>query len=196
MKTLMLVIAVLSIASAAYSGENTNTKLLLHATQPITEHSNWQTAGWVVVPNFTNPTKALVVAGPRYQQAKRWWAEVNLGFLTVEPKESGQPRDRSFIIDFRASYDALNPIHFYANIEHVPSKNYWYTYFDVNYRLPLVGLVGLESENDHFNRNKDNLSIGPRTVIPFKGGAMVLIGSYQFHNRGDDQVWFRTVINF
>ncbi|MBU0707845.1 hypothetical protein KKG41_05750, partial [Patescibacteria group bacterium] len=61
-----LVILVVSgslVISTANAGDVTNTKLLLHATQSVTDSSNWQTASWVVVPNYTNPSKALVLAG-------------------------------------------------------------------------------------------------------------------------------------
>ncbi|MFH2097350.1 MAG: hypothetical protein ABII24_02305 [bacterium] len=191
-KVLLLVVIGIMVASIVTAGEITNTKLLLHATQPVTEESIWQTASWVIVPNFTSPSKAVIVAGPRYQ-AKDWWVETNVGALIVEPGQVGQ-RERLTIFDLRASFDALDPIHFGVNMQQIPSKEYWYTYLEVNYRLPFC-LVGIETENDH-PLGQDNLSIGPRMVLPLAKGNMVLVGSYQFHDRGEDQVWFRTVINF
>ena len=190
MKALITILA-LMIACSAVAETTTNTKLLLHGTKQITESSNWQVAAWGIVPNFTsNPNVSVFVTGPRYG-ANQWWIELMGGALTIN-------RDSQPLIDLRASYDVLDPIHLWTNIEYFPKENNWYAYFDLNYRLPVIGLIGIETENNLPNHGKTDLSIGPRIVLPFDDGKFVLIGAYQLHKSefGGNQLWIRTVFNF
>lgn len=161
---------------------DTNTKLLLHGTKPIAEGSQWQAAGWVVIPNLS---KTLMVAGPRYQQ-ESWWIEAMAGTVVAD-------RQGAFLLDVRASYDRLDPLYIWGNVEYRPDNGYWYLYADMNVRLATIGFLGLETENDLFASQPNDMSYGPRAVIPF--GQLTLIGAYQFHS-GDNQVWIRSVVSF
>ncbi|MBU0612928.1 hypothetical protein KKB10_02835, partial [Patescibacteria group bacterium] len=145
-----------------------------------------------IVPNFTsNPAVSVFVAGPRYGVKDQWWIEVMGGALTI--MQESQP-----LIDLRGSYDVIDPIHLWTNIEYFPKEGNWYAYFDLNYRLPVVGLIGIETENNLPNHGRADLSIGPRIVLPFSDGKFVLISAYQFHKSelGGNQLWIRTVFNF
>ncbi|MFA6272113.1 MAG: hypothetical protein WC693_03315 [Patescibacteria group bacterium] len=189
MKKLIIILALVVFASNAVAGV-TNTKLLLHGTKPATGQSSWQVAAWEIIPNFAaDPTKNVFVAGPRYKAGDRWWIELMSGALTVK-------RESTPLIDLRASFDALDPVHLWTNIEYFPQSGDWYVYFDINYRLPAVGLVGVETENNIPNNTSADLSIGPRAVLPFNEGKLVLISTYQFHNHSENQLWFRTVLTF
>lgn len=190
MKTLVIVLILVLVTGSALAEDITNTKLLLHGTKPIIEDSSWQVSAWGIVPNFTsNPNVSVFVAGPRYEMKDRWWIEAMAGALTVNQKS--EP-----LIDIRASYDVLDPIHLWTNVEYFPKEGNWYAYLDLNYRLPVVGLIGIETENNLPNHSKADLSIGPRIVLPFSDGKFVLISAYQFHNFGENQLWIRTVFNF
>ncbi|MFA6272855.1 MAG: hypothetical protein WC693_07260 [Patescibacteria group bacterium] len=189
MKKLIIVLALVIFASNAVAGV-TNTKLLLHGTKPVAGQSSWQVAAWGIIPNFAaDPTKSVFVAGPRYKAGDRWWIELMSGALTV--KRESQP-----VVDLRASYDLLTPLHIWSNVQYFPRTGDWYFYFDTNYQLPAVGLIGVETENNVPNNATADLSIGPRAVLPFNGGKLALISAYQFHNHGGNQLWIRTVFNF
>jgi len=181
---LLTLLSVLTFADEGSKNPTTfNSRLLIHGTKSIT--GPWSWAGWSVLPNYAaDPSKVLVVTGPRYE-GKNWWLETMAGFLIVDQEGKG-------LIDIRASYDVLDPFHFWGEIICFPKKkDPWYTYGEVNYKLPVVGLLGLETENSH-----PDYSWGPHLVIPL-GDHLTLVGVYQFHPRSGetDQVWFRTVIN-
>lgn len=172
-------------AQNAYS-----TKVLLHGTKPVADSSNWGIGGWLVVPN-PGAQVFVTVVGPRYEVAKKWSVEVMAGTFSLE--QEGQ-----FLIDIRASYDAFDPIHFWTNVEYFPKTGDWYTYLEANYRIGQLGLIGVETENSHFSSGSDDLSFGPRVVIPFRQGQFILIGAYQFHFQASyqNQAWSRVVLNF
>lgn len=185
-----LLIGMSSIELAAQETQDLyNTKVLFHGTKQVADSSNFQLAGWTVFPNIGNGP-VLMVGGIGYSVPDTWGVEVMAGTFTKE--QSGQ-----FIIDVRASYDAFDPIHLWINVEYFPKSGDWYTYLDANYRIGKLGLIGIETENMHFADKEDDLSFGPRVVLPLSQGQFVLIGAYQFHS-GDNanQVWSRMVLNF
>jgi len=186
--TAMLVIVLAVVASAQLQS---NTKLVFNTNKQFSEtNENWQVNGSMIMPN-PGAMVAVTIAGPRYEVKDKWWIAVHPGILSVE-------KNCQSLIDIRGSLDAFDPIHIWGDVEYFPKTGNWYTYLDVNYRLPAIGLIGLETENDHFPSKKDNWGIGPRVVLPFASGRYVIISSYQFHldNDFDDCIWVRSIFNF
>lgn len=178
---LLILSPILTFADKGVKGTATfNSRLLIHGIKPIAGPWGW--AGWSVFPNYAaDPSKALLVTGPRYE-GKGWWVETMAGVLIVDQEGKG-------LTDIRTSYDVLDPFHFWGEIIYFPKKmNPWFTYLEINYELSAVGLLGLETENV-----PPDYSWGPHLVIPL-GNHLTIVGVYQFHP-DIDQVWFRTVIN-
>ncbi|MFA6553128.1 MAG: hypothetical protein WCT27_01760 [Patescibacteria group bacterium] len=164
-----------------------NTKLLLHGTKTVADSSQFGVAGWFILPNPGSGT-VVAVAGPRLT-TKSGWVELMVGFKSV--KQAGE-----LLIDLRVSYDAYKPIHFWTNVEYFPTTGDWYLYVDCNYDLGSLGKIGLETENTFYVNGRNNLSIGPRIVVPFTG-QFAIVGAYQFHSQGNqNQAWARAVVNF
>lgn len=188
---LLVVIVVVLSTSQSFAQEQTssNFKLLFHGSKSLNETSNWGIASWVIIPNPGSAKVVLGVVGPRYEVKDKWSLEVMAGSFSKD--QVGQ-----LVFDIRASYDAFDPIHVWANVEYFPQSGNWYSYLDVNYRLGNLGLVGVETENMHFVGRKDNFGFGPRVVSPFASGQFVVVGAYQFHIDNVDEIWLRTIFNF
>lgn len=186
--TALLIIIVITTSSHVFAGEadQYNTKVLLHGTKQISDSSSWQLSGWAIFPNIGNGP-VLMVGGPRYEIKDQWSIECMAGTFTKD--QAGE-----LVIDIRASYDAFDPIHLWTNVEYFPKTRNWYTYLDVNYRIGNLGLVGIETENMHFPNAKDDLSIGPRVVLPL--GQITIVWALQFHNGGNPkQIWARVILD-
>lgn len=189
--TAVLMVTVLLTATLAFAGEpdQYNTKVLLNGSKQVAEQTNWQYVGTAVFPNIGHGP-VLMMGGIGYAVDKTWNVKTMLG--TFSKDQTGQ-----LVVDLRASYDALDPVHLWADVEYYSKSGDWYAYMDVNYRIGNLGLIGVETENTLVVGAKDNLSIGPRVVLPLSEGRLVLIGAYQFHNNGNqNQVWSRAAINF
>lgn len=191
MKTLLAILIgcclMAAVVSPATAADLCNTKLLLHGTKTVSDSSSFGFAGWFILPNPGSGTVVAVV-GPRYT-AKSGWVEVMAGF--VSKKQRGE-----FLFDLRASYDRFAPIHFWTNVEYFPQTHNGYLYLDVNYDIRSLGKIGLETENTFLSGGADNLSVGPRVVVPFTR-QFSMIGAYQFHSHGNqNQAWARAVVNF
>ncbi len=164
-----------------------NTKVLIHGTKLSSDSSSFGLAGWFILPNPGNGV-VVTIAGPRYS-AESGSIEVMFGVKSV--KQVGEP-----FIDLRASYDACTPFHYWTNIEYFPKSGNWYLYLDANLDLGTLVKVGVESENTLNASAPDDLSIGPRIVIPFTK-QFSMVGAYQFHSQGNPcQTWARAVVNF
>jgi len=193
MKALTSVLMVMVIALFAVTNVNSqdtsNIKVVLHGAKMVNDSSHYGIAGSVVMPN---PGAKVVVAvvGPKYSVKDVWSIEFMAGTFSKD-------NVAEMLFDTRISYDGLKPLHLWSCIEYFPTSGNWYSYIDANYEISNLGLIGIESENMHLNGSDDDLSIGPRVVIPFQDGKFVLIGAYQFHNNDNsNQLWTRTVFNF
>lgn len=177
-------VALLVLLSASVSLATTNTKLLLHGAS---HDEGWGTAGWVILPNLgTGVTPTVAVAGVRYN-ATAWWFEAMTGALVID-------HEARALLDVRVSYDALAPVHFWANSQVFPDNGQAYLYLDSNVDIAPSLKLGMESENQLFPGAPDDWSIGPRVVAPF--GDFTLIAAHQWHSDGSRVIWLRAVINF
>lgn len=169
------------VTASAQSG---NVRLLLHGTRSITDNGFFGWNAWVVAPNVTSvPNKWLVVTGPRLQ-TDNWWTEFNAGTVIHDGETTP-------IIDIRTSWPLPQPFSFWTNFQFtdLSSLSWSYTYGEVNYTLPGGFIVGIETENALPSK-----SIGPHLVIPL--GEAVIQVAYQFHEEGENQLWYRLVVNF
>ncbi len=166
-----------TVTSAQSTG---NVRLLLHSTRQISNGGSFSWGGWVIAPNITAvPNKWLVLTGPRLQ-GRDWWSEFNLGAFVQGGKITPT-------IDVRTSWPFPRPLSFWTNLQWVnPAKVY--AYGEVDYQIPGGFVIGLETEN-----NFPVKSFGPHLKFPF--GEAVVQAIYQFHD-GEDQLWFRLVVNF
>lgn len=177
-------VALLVLLSASVSFATTNTKILLHGAS---KEQGWGTAGWVILPNLGNgTTPTIVVAGARYTTPK-WWLETMTGALVID-------HEARALLDVRASYDRLAPIHFWSNAQVFPDDGQGYLYVDSNVDISPSFKLGFESENQFFPDAIDDWSIGPRMVVPFDG--LALIAAHQWHSDGSQLLWLRAVVNF
>ncbi len=188
--TLVMVIAlvfgVMLNSVAASEPETTNTKIMLHGVKTY-DNSHFGISGWLILPNPGNKA-AVAVAGGKYS-GNNWWVELNFGAFVKENKGEA-------LIDFRAAHDKVfGPLNCFTNIQYYTRTNDWLTYADVNCHIGTICLLGLETENMHFDEGQaDDYGYGPRVVLPFSK-HLIFIGAYQFHS-GPNQIWARAVLNF
>ncbi len=182
---LLTILAVFVLASSARA-TTTNTKLLLHGASKE-QGQGWGTAGWVILPNLGTPNSpTVVVAGPRFT-AEGWWVEGMGGALVVD-------HEARALLDARAAYDRLAPIHFWSNVQLFPDNGQSYVYVDTNVDVTTSLKLGVESENQFYLDAPDDWSIGPRIVLPL--GAMKLIATHQWHSQGGNVTWIRAAVDF
>jgi len=186
MKTLVTILALVILTSSlAMAGQTDHTKILLHGTKTFSDSSSWGLGGWVVLPD-PGSEKMFTVVGPRYS-TQSWWIEFMVGTLTVE-------QEKQSTIDIRTSYSLLDPILTFGEITYYPKTGDWYSYFEIDYKLLPIGLIGFEAESDHPHDATGKTGFGPHLKIPF-GDQFVIMGTYQWH-QDDDQTWIRVIIDF
>ncbi len=184
----IMVIAILTTTNVS-AQDASNLKVVLHGSKMVNDSSYFGIAGSVVLPN---PGAKIVVAvvGPKVKLNSDLSVELMAGSFSIN-------NTAELIFDTRIAYDAFKPLHLWSCVEYYATSHNWYSYIDANYEVGSLGLIGIESENMHFKGSSDDLSIGPRLVVPFQNGKFVLIGAYQFHNNDNaNQIWTRTVFNF
>lgn len=191
-KHLIILMAFFSFVSMAKADESSHVRVLFHSQRAI-KH-DWGTAGWLIGGDITsNPSKWVIIYGPRYQQ-KSWWLEM-LGGAVIE---KGQ---KTWIADFRLSPPKLKPvISMWLNVRpYFPQAGQiwqFYWYYQIDYSLPCtIGKIGLEIENLH-RQGKDNLSVGPHLIVPV-GTNFKISTAYQWHRAFEgNQWWFRCLTDF
>ncbi|XOU94265.1 MAG: hypothetical protein ACNFW9_05475 [Candidatus Kerfeldbacteria bacterium] len=190
-QTIILVSFILALffTTNVSAQETYNSKIVLHGTKMTSDSSRFGITGRMAIPN---PGAKIVVtiAGPKFSIKDKWSIEFMIG--TFSKENVGE-----MLFDSRIYYSVLKPLLLSSCIEYFPKSGNWYTYFDANYKIGNLGLVGIESENMHFKGTPDDPSFGPRIAIPFQEGHFILIGAYQFHNSGNvNKVWIRAILNF
>lgn len=175
------------------SAETTNhVRLLLHGHHAV-EESNFGIAGWVIAPSITDvPDKWIGITGPRYD-GEGW----SLEFMAGAVISGGEATS---LIDLRIEFTPDfwgAPIYVWGNAQLVDltfEEVGGYGYLQIDYVLPLgLGLIGLETENS-YHSGPDDWSIAPQLVLPLSD-HFVLVGAYQFHLDGSQQLWLRVVLN-
>jgi hypothetical protein len=189
-KRLIVLAAVLfGFFPVSVSAQSGNFRLLLHGTKQVSEGLDemyW--AGWVVAPNATSkPNKWLILTGPRLE-GKNWWSEFNFGAFV----EDGEAQTA---VDIRTNWPFWRPFSLWTNftVYDDGEGESIYFYGEVDHLWPSGFAVGLETENNFPNKSSNDMSFGPHVKFPM-GHAAAIHAIYQFHN-GEDQLWFRLVMN-